>query len=223
MGNTRDSSGVSELSSVLLVHSDGGWFDWFVPLQAYKLSLCFSSSPCSLSTKTGRSAEQLLAADRSNYWLYPSKQAVNRFVLFAHLDRVLFPEMVSQATSDGWSLCPCCWRWHIIDRKEYEKQHRSHWRQDWARWIAHGGMRWVGRETSCPCSNHPNCHVLTTQFADSECSNCMTCWPGRYSRFTPGFTQYNHWAVPLICMAAVVQSKPITCIKQFIENSPAKA
>ena len=70
------------------------------------------------ATETGRSAEQLLAADLS-YWLYPSKQVVDRFVLFASLDRVLFPEMVSRATSDGRSLCPCCWRWQIIDRKEY--------------------------------------------------------------------------------------------------------
>ena len=53
------------------------------------------------ATETGRSAEQLLAADLSYYWLYPSKQAVDRFVLFARLNRVLFPEMVSRATSDS--------------------------------------------------------------------------------------------------------------------------
>ena len=72
------------------------------------------------ATETGRSAEQLLAADLLYCWLYPSKQDVDRFVLFARLDRVLFPEMVSRATSDGGSLCPCCWRWQIIDHEEYE-------------------------------------------------------------------------------------------------------
>ena len=36
------------------------------------------------------STEQLLAADLSYCWLYPSKQAVGCFVLFACLHRVLF-------------------------------------------------------------------------------------------------------------------------------------
>ena len=68
-------------------------------------------------------------------------------------------------------------------------------------WIAHGGVRWVEQETSLPCSNHPNCHALTEQFADSACSNYTICLPGRYS----SFTQYNHRAVPLSCIVAVVQ------------------
>ena len=72
------------------------------------------------ATEMGRSAKQLLAADLSYCWLYLSKQAVDCFVLFAHLDRVLFPEMVSRETSDGGFLCPYCWRWQIIDREEYE-------------------------------------------------------------------------------------------------------
>ena len=55
--NTQDSSDInpgalpsgfmSELSHVLLINTDGGWFDWLVPLQAYKLLLCFSPLPCS--------------------------------------------------------------------------------------------------------------------------------------------------------------------------------
>ena len=55
--NTQDSSDInpgalssgfmSELSHVLLVNTNGGWFDWLVPLQAYKLLLCFSPLPCS--------------------------------------------------------------------------------------------------------------------------------------------------------------------------------
>ena len=32
-------------------------------------------------------------------------------------------------------------------------------------WIVLGGVWWVGQETSCPCSNHPNCHAITAQFA----------------------------------------------------------
>ena len=38
------------------------------------------------STKLERSAEQLLATDLSYCWLYPNKQAVDRFMLFARLD-----------------------------------------------------------------------------------------------------------------------------------------
>ena len=103
MGNTQDSSGVilrakpeefiSDLSSVLLVNTDGRWFDWFVLLLPYKLSSCISPLPCSLSKKPERSAEQLLTADVSYYWLYPSKQAVDRFMLFVCLDRVLFSRL----------------------------------------------------------------------------------------------------------------------------------
>ena len=45
------------------------------------------------STKPERSAEQLLAVDLSYCWLYPSKQAVDHFMLFAHLDHVLFSRL----------------------------------------------------------------------------------------------------------------------------------
>ena len=73
------------------------------------------------------SAEQLLAADLSYIWLYPSKQAIDRFMLFARLDRVVhLPGMLSQGSSDGRSLCPCCWRWQIVDCEEYKLYYRSH-------------------------------------------------------------------------------------------------
>ena len=81
--------------------------------------------------KLERSAEQLLAADLSYIWLYPSKQAVDRYMLFVRLDRVvLLPGTLSQGRFDGGSLCPCCWRWQIGDCKEYKLYYRSHWHQD---------------------------------------------------------------------------------------------
>ena len=46
-----------------------------------------------LSTKLERSAEKLLAVDLSYCWLYFSKQAMNRFMLFMHLNRVLFSRL----------------------------------------------------------------------------------------------------------------------------------
>ena len=71
-GNTCDSSGInpegeargfiSELLSVLLVNTDGGLFDWFVPLQAaYKLLSCFSPLLCSLFQPNWN-------APPSNFW-----------------------------------------------------------------------------------------------------------------------------------------------------------
>ena len=45
------------------------------------------------STKLERSAEQLLAADPLYCWLYPSKQAVDRFMLFVCLYHVLFSHL----------------------------------------------------------------------------------------------------------------------------------
>ena len=45
-----------------------------------------------LPNQNAGSTEQLLAAaDLSYVWLYPSKQAVDCFMLFAHLDRVVLP------------------------------------------------------------------------------------------------------------------------------------
>ena len=45
---------ISELSSVFLVNTYGGWFDWIVSLQAYKLLLllCFLPLVCSLLYQT---------------------------------------------------------------------------------------------------------------------------------------------------------------------------
>ena len=71
----------------------GDGFDWLLLLQAYKLSLCFLPLLCSLFTKLKHSAEQLLAADLSYCWLYPSKQAVDCFMLFARLDHVLLTNL----------------------------------------------------------------------------------------------------------------------------------
>ena len=45
------------------------------------------------SPKPEHFAKQLLAADLSYCCLYPSKQAINCFMLFAHLDHVLFSRL----------------------------------------------------------------------------------------------------------------------------------
>ena len=47
----------------------------------------------SFPTIPKRFADQLLAAELSYCWLYPSKQAVDPFVLFARLDCVLFSRL----------------------------------------------------------------------------------------------------------------------------------
>ena len=43
--------------------------------------------------KPERSAKQLLATDLSYCWLYPSKQAIDRFMVFVRLDRVLLSRL----------------------------------------------------------------------------------------------------------------------------------
>ena len=48
---------------------------------------------CIRLPKLERSAVQLLAADLPHCWLYLSKQAVNHFMVFMHLDRVLFSRL----------------------------------------------------------------------------------------------------------------------------------
>ena len=53
------------------------------------------------STKPECSTELLLAADLSYSWLYPSKQAIDRFMLFAHL-YILPPGTQSRASSGNW-------------------------------------------------------------------------------------------------------------------------
>ena len=66
-------------------------------------------------------------------------------------------------------------------------------------WITHRVFGWDERLDKFHWAIQIFACVLTTQFADSVCSNYTICWPGRYSRCM----QYNYLAVPLICMAAV--------------------
>ena len=57
--NTQDSSGVNpegkaqRLSRRELINTNRGWFEWLVPLLAYKLMLCFLPLPHSLFYQTG--------------------------------------------------------------------------------------------------------------------------------------------------------------------------
>ena len=110
-------------TNVLYVNTLGGVV-WLVcttaGIQIIVVLLAFTVF--SFTTKLERSAEQLVAADLSYCWLYPSKQAVDRFVLFAHLDRVLFSRFersVEQVLTAGLSAC-ASWHWQIIDGEEYE-------------------------------------------------------------------------------------------------------
>ena len=117
-GNTWDSSGVNpegeawgictELLSVLLINTDGGWLTGLYHCRDTKSLLCFSPLLCSLCYQTECSAEQLLAPDLSYCWLYPSKKAIDRFMLFACLDCVLFSRLehqVKQVLTANLSAC----------------------------------------------------------------------------------------------------------------------
>ena len=201
MGNTRDSSGVIPegfalgiyIWTVECITCKLRWgVVWLVcttlakvPLQAYKLSSCFSSSPCSLCYRNGTFRRATSGS--------------------GSLVLLVVPQQTSR-----WSLRAFCTPWSCSI--SWNGQSSNFWRlisppvllalaDYWLRgvWITTqvpltpglSQMNCTRRGTVVECSNHPNCHVLTTQFADSECSNCTTCWPGRYSRFTPGLTQYS--------------------------------
>ena len=140
------------------------------------------------STKLECSAEQLLAADPSYCWLYPSKQAVDCFILFVHLDCVLFSHLkrsvyqvliaaqvslpVLLVLTDYWS-----WGLWIIAQVTLTPGQTQV-----INWIVHD--RWVCCRLSNntdirPCSNCPS---LLTQHGPST----MICWLCWYSMCTTG-------------------------------------
>ena len=90
-----------------------GWFDWLVPLQAYKIIIVLFTFTVLFSTKTECSVEQLQAADPPYCWLYPSKQVVDCF----------YSPTWNAQSSKFWQQIPLAHtvgRWQIIDCDEYE-------------------------------------------------------------------------------------------------------
>ena len=106
-GNTRDSSGVNPEGKAW------GIYIWTVECITHKhwWGVVWLACTCtnagiqiiivafvafvvfSFLTKPECSTEQLLAADLPYCWLYPNKQAVDCFMVFVHLDRVLFSHL----------------------------------------------------------------------------------------------------------------------------------
>ena len=104
-----------ELSCVLPVNTNGGWFDWLVLLQAYKLLLCFLPLPCSLFYQTGTLCQATSGSGSLVLLLVllqTSRQSLHAFRA-PWPSSVLLPEMLSWASSDSGSLCPCCWHWQL--------------------------------------------------------------------------------------------------------------
>ena len=79
--------------SVLLINTDGGGLTGLYHCRHTNYRRAFRLYRVLFAAKPEYSAEQFLAADLSYCWLYPSKQAVDRFVLFACLDCVLFSRL----------------------------------------------------------------------------------------------------------------------------------
>ena len=99
---------MSEMSSVLLVNTDGGGLTGLYHCRHTNYCCASHLTMFSFTTKPEHSTEQLLAADLSYCWLYPSKQAVDRFMLFVRLDRVLFScleRSVEQVLTADLSAC----------------------------------------------------------------------------------------------------------------------
>ena len=127
------------------------------------------------ATKTGYSAEKLLAADLLYCTLVVSQQTSHRFMLFTRLDRVLFSRLkcsVEQVlTADLYAHAVGAGRL-LIARSTNNITGPTDAKTEPGYKL---NCTWVGQETSHPRSNHPKCHVLTTQFADSACSNYTIC------------------------------------------------
>ena len=143
-GNTWDSSGVNPegkawgiyiwtVECITHKHRWGGWFDWFVPLLAYKLSSCLLPLPCE------RSTEQLLAVDLPYCWLYSSKQAVDRLTVFyspawnaqssKFWQRISLPVLLALGSVGVWITSQ-------VPLTSGQSQVIN--------WIAHDWVRWVG-------------------------------------------------------------------------------
>ena len=110
------------IPSALLVNTYGKWFDWFEPLQAYKLLTCFSPLPCSvLFYQTGT---LLQATGSKSLILLVVSQQISHLSLHAfHAPlpcSILPPETLSRASFSSRSLCLYCWNWQIFDRNKYE-------------------------------------------------------------------------------------------------------
>ena len=131
--NTRDNSGINPKDKAreiyiwtveYITHNKRrwGWFDWLVPLQAYKLSSNFLPLPCSLFYQTGMVCGA--TSDSGSVILLVVSQQTSRWLLHGFctpLPCSLYqPGMLSRASSDSRYLCLYCWRWQIIDHNEYE-------------------------------------------------------------------------------------------------------
>ena len=143
---------ISELSSVLLVNTDEGWFDWLVLLQAYTNYRCASRLYRFLVFYQTGMLHRATSGSGSLVLLVVSQQTSRRLL---HAFRVpwlcyiLLPEMLSRASSDSRSLCLYCWHWQIYWlRGLWIISHRSHWRQDRAmqviNLIVHRGVQCMG-------------------------------------------------------------------------------
>ena len=119
------------------------------------------------------------AADPSYYWLYPSKQVVDHFMLFVRFYCVLFSHLecsVEQVLAADLSAHTAgTGRLLITMTNNLKSPTNTTMTARLLYWIAHGQVRWAGNRLNkfywaiqiLTC-------VLTTQFADSAWSHNIT-------------------------------------------------
>ena len=147
-------------------------------------------------TKPECSAKQLLAADLSYCWLYPSKQAVDCFMLFAHLYYVLFSHLehsVEQVLTANISARTAGAGRLLIA-------------------MSMNNLKSLTNARIQPV--YKLNHVL--HVAALFCWLCVVWLPWSADLVDIPSMRNNHWVVPLICMAVVVQVTLFTLVCRLL-------
>ena len=129
-----------------------GWFDWVVPLQAYKLSSCFFPLPCfsflpkqnaPLSNFWQRIPNFLVVSQQTSHWSLHAFRVpllCSIIPLECSVEQVLTADLSARillALADYWS-----WRVWIISKVPLKPGSHS----QVINWIAHDRVRCMGRQ-----------------------------------------------------------------------------
>ena len=182
MGNTRDSSGVNPEGKARAIYIWTvscithkywwGWFNWLVPLQAYKLSSCFSLLLFSLFYQIG-TLRQASSGSGSLILLVVSQQTSCQSL---HAFCTPWPCSILSAwnvqSSKFWQRTSLpvllalvdYWLWGVWITSQVPL---TPGQSQVINWIAHGGIQWVGQGTE---------KILLGNTDIRLCSNYPICW-----------------------------------------------
>ena len=190
-----------ELSSVLLVNTHWGVWLACTTASIQIIIVLFVFTVFSFLPNGNAPAEQLLAEDPSYYWLYPSKQAIDHFMLFTCLYHVFFSPTWNAQSSKSADPSACTVGAGILLIATSMNNLKSPtnvmtWQPGYKLNCTWRGMVGGVRDWMISMGNTDIYLSFVTQCKQScQDVNLPSVWS----------TQYNHLAVPLICMAVVGQ------------------